>query len=108
MGRTKHADESEQIRDVIDEPEFISFRDDLEKRYGMLIEMPVLARLLGYDSSEAISKAIQRGSCPVPAAKSSGRRSAVAYIDDVARYIYEVRRIARQHHKQPEIRAIAE
>ncbi|HSH83858.1 MAG TPA: hypothetical protein VK979_01675 [Guyparkeria sp.] len=96
------------MRTEIDEPEFRAFRDDLERRYGMLIEMPVLARILGYDSSEAISKAIQRGSCPVPAARTSGRKSAVAYVDDVARYIYEVRRIAREKHREPEIRPIAQ
>ncbi|BCO32069.1 hypothetical protein TspCOW1_21720 [Thiohalobacter sp. COW1] len=89
-------------------PEFERFRARLEDKYGQLLDTKTLARVLGYESANSLTKLVWRGRAPIPMVKAKGRRSPLAHVDDVAEYLWSVKAAARENFKGTDIEAVAQ
>lgn len=65
--------------------------DQLEHRYGSLLCGEALRRTLGYASSAAFRRAMQRKAIPIPVFKLPKRRGQCALTLDVANWLISVR-----------------
>lgn len=63
----------------------------LTKSYGLLLDLSITAKLLGYPSLAALRQSIHRGTSPVPVLRLPGRRSYYCRTRDLARYLAELR-----------------
>lgn len=64
---------------------------DLREKFGELIPVRELARMLGYSSVSALNKSADRGHLPFRLVQLPGRRGRFAFSRDVAAWLESIR-----------------